>query len=254
MSPEKNHLDFSGKVALVTGGSRGIGRGVAAALGQRGATVAVVSRRREDVEGTAQELEGSGVVARGYACDVSSFADAENVAKAVADELGPVEYLVNNAGVVRDKLVLRMTPDDWGHVIGINLSGAFNFVRALAPQMLRQRSGRIVNISSVVGLIGNPGQTSYAASKAGLIGFTKSLAKEFAPRGITVNCVAPGYIETSMTDDLSDEARQKMLDNIPLKRLGTVEDVAKVVLFLLSDLADYVTGQVVNCDGGMVMS
>ena len=247
-------MDFAGKVAFITGASRGIGRGVAEALAGRGADVALAGRSQEGVDGAARELEGLGVKARGYACDVASIDRVQEVAKAVIEEFGAVDFIVNNAGIVRDKLVLRMTPDDWDAVLSTNLTGTFNVVRALSPQLLKQRRGRIVNISSVIGLIGNAGQANYAASKAGVIGLTKSLAKEFASRGITVNAVAPGYITTDMTDDVTDEAREKMLEMIPLRRLGTVEDVAKIVLFLLSDMADYVTGQVINCDGGMVMS
>jgi 3-oxoacyl-[acyl-carrier protein] reductase len=246
-------MDFAGKVALVTGASRGIGKEIARALASRGANVGVVSRSADDAEAAAAEFAGFGVTARGYGCDVSSFDDAERVGKAISDDFGRLDFLVNNAGITRDKLMLRMSPGDWSDVINVNLTGVYNFVKVISPQLLKQRSGKIVNITSVIGLIGNAGQASYAASKAGIIGLTKSLAKEFAPRGITVNSVAPGYIVTAMTEDLGKDAQDKILETIPLKRFGTVEDVASVVIFLLSDMADYVTGQVINCDGGMVM-
>jgi len=246
-------MDFAGKTALVTGGSRGIGRGIAEELARGGANVAVVSRNRESVDAAAAELEKIGIKACGYACDVSSFDDVERVGKEVIEHFGGLDFLINNAGITNDKLILRMKPDDWNEVLATNLSGVYNFVKVVAPQFIRQRRGRIVNISSVIGQIGNAGQSSYAASKAGIIGFTKSLAREFASRGITVNAVAPGYITTSMTEDLNEEAQQAMLEMIPLKRFGTSQDVANVVAFLLSDRADYITGQVINCDGGMVM-
>lgn len=246
-------MEFEGKVAFITGGSRGIGKAIAVELANRGANIAVVSRSREAVEQAASEIGSIGVEARGYTCDVSSFDEASEVASKAIDDLGTPDFLVNNAGIVRDKLLLRMTPDDWSEVIATNLTGAYNFVKVFAPHLLKNRKGRIVNISSVIGLVGNAGQASYAASKAGIIGLTKSLAKEFAPRGITVNAVAPGYIETAMTGDLDPSLQEKMLEAIPLRRFGTVEDVASVVIFLLSGMADYLTGQVINCDGGMVM-
>jgi 3-oxoacyl-[acyl-carrier protein] reductase len=247
-------MDFAGKIGFVTGGSRGIGKEIAAQLAKRGADVAIASRNKEDVERVAGEIEAFGVKAKGYACDVSSFDDASQVAKRVIEDFGTPDFLVNNAGIVRDKLVLRMTSDDWNQVIATNLTGVYNFVRVFSPHFIKHRKGRIVNISSVIGLVGNAGQTSYAASKAGIIGLTKALAKEFAPRGITVNAVAPGYISTAMTDGLDKETRARMLEMIPLRRFGKVEDVASVVIFLLSDMADYLTGQVINCDGGMVIS
>lgn len=246
-------MDFAGKTALITGGSRGIGKGIAQELARNGANIAIVSRSRESVDKTAAELEKNGVKARGYACDVSSFEEAERVGQEVIEDFGGLDFLVNNAGITKDKLILRMKPNDWNEVLATNLSGVYNFVKAVAPQFIRQRRGRIVNISSVIGQIGNAGQSSYAASKAGIVGFTKSLAREFASRGITVNAVAPGYITTGMTEDLNEKTQQAMLQMIPLKRFGTSQDVANVVAFLLSDRADYITGQVINCDGGMVM-
>lgn len=245
-------MDFSGRIAFVTGASRGIGKAIAIQLAQHGASVAISSRTQADIDTTVAEIEASGGKARGFACDVSSWDDANATARRVVEELGTPDFLVNNAGITRDKLLLRMTSEDWNTVISTNLTGVYNVTKAFSPHLLKARKGRIVNISSVIGLIGNAGQTSYAASKAGIIGLTKALAKEFAPRGITVNAVAPGYITTAMTDQLSEEASAKMLELIPLRRFGKVEDVANVVIFLLSGLADYVTGQVVNCDGGMV--
>jgi 3-oxoacyl-[acyl-carrier protein] reductase len=247
-------MDLSGKIALVTGGSRGIGRGIALKLAGHGADIAVVSRKQEEAAAAAAEVATAGVTARGYACDVAVMEDVGRLAAAVLEDFGQVDFLVNNAGITRDKLLLRMKPDDWDQVIGTNLTGVYNCVKAFAPHFIKQRTGRIINVSSVVGLTGNAGQANYAASKAGIIGLTKSLAKEFGSRGITVNAIAPGYITTEMTDGLGEDVRAKMLESIPLGRFGTVDDVANVVIFLLSNMADYVTGQVITCDGGMVMS
>lgn len=246
-------MDFAGKVGVVTGASRGIGKEIATQLARRGAAVALTSRSQSAADGVAAEMEAAGLRARGYACDVALFQDAEALARRVEQELGTPDFLVNNAGIVNDKLILRMTPEDWNKVISTNLTGVYNVTKAFSPLFVKNRKGKIVNISSVIGLIGNAGQTSYAASKAGIIGFTKALAKELAPRGITVNAVAPGYIETAMTEVLPEEAQAAMRKIIPLGRFGRVEDVANVVIFLLSGMADYVTGQVINCDGGMVM-
>ena len=246
-------MEFAGKVALVTGGSRGIGKEIARQLATRGADVVLTSRSEADVRAVAEELTALGVKARGYACDVSSFEEVNGTGKAIIEEFGKLDFLVNNAGIVRDKLILRMSPEDWNEVLSVNLTGAYNTVKVFAPHFLKQRQGKIVNISSVIGLIGNAGQASYAASKAGIVGLTRSLAKEFASRGITANVVAPGYISTAMTEEITEELQERMLELIPLKRFGSVEDVANVVIFLLSGMADYVTGQVINCDGGMVM-
>lgn len=247
-------IDLTGRVGFVTGASRGIGREIAMQMARRGARVALVSRSESDARDVAASLVAEGLDARGYACDVADTDSVNRVGDAVLSEFGGVDFVVNNAGITRDKLLLRMSPDDWNAVVSVNLTGAYNVVRKLVPQLIKQRSGRIVNITSVIGQIGNAGQANYAASKAGIIGLTRSLAKELAARGITVNAVAPGYIETAMTDDLSDEAREKMRAMIPLRRFGSARDVAMVVLFLLSDLASYTTGQVLNCDGGMVMA
>jgi 3-oxoacyl-[acyl-carrier protein] reductase len=246
-------MDFAGRIGMVTGASRGIGKEIALQLARCGADVAVTSRNQEDVDRVAVELESLGVRARAYSCDVSSYEDADALAAGVVEDLGAPDFLVNNAGIVIDKLLLRMKPDDWDKVISTNLTGVYNVTKAFAPHFLRKRQGRIVNISSVIGLTGNAGQASYAASKAGVIGLTRSLAQEFGTRGVTVNAVAPGYVTTAMTDGLEEETKAKLLAMIPLGRLGKVEDVANVVIFLLSGMADYVTGQVINCDGGMVM-
>jgi 3-oxoacyl-[acyl-carrier protein] reductase len=243
-------IDLSGKTAFVTGGTRGIGLAIAHALYGAGAKVAVAGRDRERSRTVAA---GLGERATGVACDV---AQADQVAAAISTvegALGPIDILVNNAGLARDNILLRLSDDDWNAVLDANLKGAFHTTRAVIKGMMKRRVGRIINISSVVGLIGNKGQANYAASKAGLIGFTKSVAKEYASRNVLVNCVAPGFIETDMTASLPDEARASLLEEIALGRLGRPEDVAGTVLFLASDLAAYITGQVVVVDGGMVI-
>ncbi len=245
-------LNLTGKVAVVTGAARGIGHVIAARLAGAGAAVALVDLVEDAVVGAAAEIGAGGVTARGYACDVSSFEAAEVAGTRILADLGRVDVLVNNAGITRDRLFVRMTPEDWSQVLAVNLTGAFNFTKVMAPAMLKQRAGSIVNIASVVGQSGNAGQANYAASKAGLIGMTKSLAREFAARGVRVNAVAPGFIRTAMTDALTEEVQAQMRQLIPLGRLGEAGDVADVVMFLVSDLANYVTGQVINCDGGMI--
>lgn len=247
-------MDYTGRTAVVTGAARGIGREIARALLERGTNVAIIDVLLEDAARAAEELSLPGASARPYGCDVSSIDDVADTGGRIANELGGVSFLVNNAGIVRDKLLLRMTPEDWDAVLKVNLTGAFNCAKVFAPGMLKQRQGRIVSISSVIGLMGNAGQANYAASKAGLLGLTKSLAREFAPRGVTVNAVAPGFIMTAMTETLGEDVRTKMIESIPLRRFGEARDVANVVMFLLSDAAGYVTGQVLNCDGGMVMA
>jgi len=245
-------MELSDRTAVVTGAARGIGREIAERLAGAGASVAIVDVADETVAQAAGELSKLGITARGYRCDVSSFADANTVGERILADFGRVDVLVNNAGITRDRLFIRMTDEDWAAVINVNLTGAFNFAKALAPGMLKQRSGCIVNIASVVGQMGNPGQANYAASKAGLIGLTKTLAKEFAPRGVRVNAVAPGFIRTAMTDALSEDVQNQMKQAIPLGRFGEAGDVASVVMFLVSDASAYVTGQVINCDGGLV--
>ena len=245
---------LDGKVALVTGGSRGIGRAIALLLGQEGADVAVCARNVEAAGEVASEIEGLGRKCLVRACDVADAEQAGALIAATIEELGQLDILVNNAGVTRDNLLMRMKEEDWDEVLAINLKGAFNCARAAVRPMLKARGGRIVNITSVVGLQGNAGQANYAASKAGLIGLTKSLARELASRGITANAVAPGLVpETGMTGELAAEVQQQMLSAVPLGRAGTPEDVAHAVAFLASEQAAYITGQVLAVDGGMVM-
>ena len=244
-------IDLGGKRALVTGGNRGIGRAIAERLADAGADVAVFARSEESVTEAARALSERGVRGLGLVGDVGSDADVERAWDALLKEFGQLDVLVNNAGITRDGLLLRMKPEDWHAVLDVNLTGAFRWCRLAAKQMLRQRSGSIINISSIVGVIGNPGQTNYAASKAGLIGFSKSLAVEVAARGITVNVIAPGFIETEMTHVLGDGAQAEFLSRIPLGKLGTTGDVADLALFLASPLSDYITGQVICVDGGL---
>jgi 3-oxoacyl-[acyl-carrier protein] reductase len=243
-------IDLAGKTAFVTGSTRGIGLAIATGLYAAGAKVAVVGREVARAKTIASRL-GEGAV--GVACDVARGDQVDAAIAAAEATLGPVDILVNNAGVTRDNILLRLTEEDWDSVLDANLKGAFHTTRAVIKGMMKRRSGRIVNISSIVGLTGNKGQANYAASKAGLIGFTKSVAKEYASRNILVNCIAPGFIETDMTASLPDAARASLLEEIALGRLGRPEDVAGTVLFLASDLAAYITGQVLVVDGGMVI-
>ncbi|MBK9978896.1 MAG: 3-oxoacyl-[acyl-carrier-protein] reductase [Gemmatimonadetes bacterium] len=243
-------IDLTGKNALVTGSTRGIGRAIAQSLAEAGARVAIVGRDQARAEAVAAEV-GNG--AQGFACDVSDVAQVTALVDATIAKLGGVDILVNNAGLTRDNIMLRLKDDDWDAVINANLRGAFASTRAAIRGMMKKRWGRIINIASVVGIIGNKGQSNYAASKAGLIGLTKSVAKEFASRGVLANVVAPGFIETDMTAAMTPEARATMSQQIPLERLGTPEDIANVVTFLASDRAAYITGQVLVVDGGLVM-
>ena len=242
--------ELDGQVAIVTGASRGIGRSIAGSLAAAGAKVACVSRGIEGAEAAAGDLEGD---ARGYACDVSDPEACKELAAAVEEELGPPDILVNNAGVTRDNVLLRMKDEEWATVLETNLTGAFNMTRALARGMMRRKAGRIINIASVVGLTGNRGQANYAASKAGLVGFSKSVALELSSRGVLVNVVAPGFIDTDMTAELGEDTRAELAERIPLGRIGSTEDVAGVVRFLAGPAAGYMTGQVLVVDGGMVM-
>ena len=243
-------IDLTGKVAFVTGSTRGIGLAIARVLHAAGAKVAIVGREQARADAIAAEL---GERAVGAACDVARAEQVDVAIAACEKALGPIDVLVNNAGVTRDNILLRLSDADWDTVLDANLKGAFHTTRAVIKGMMKRRAGRIVNITSIVGLTGNKGQANYAASKAGLIGFTKSVAKEYASRGVLANCVAPGFIETDMTAALPDEARASLLQDIALGRLGRPEDVAGAVLFLASDLAGYVTGQVLVVDGGMVI-
>lgn len=247
-------MRFENQVAIVTGAGRGIGHAIALRLAREGARVASVSRTEANAQRTADEINATRAdAAKAYPVDVSDHAAVQTVGARILEEFGRVDILVNNAGVTRDGLSMRMSVDDWDTVLNTNLKGAFNFVQAIQRPMLKQRSGCIINISSVIGLIGNAGQANYAASKAGLIGFTKSLAREVASRGIRVNAVAPGLIETDMTAVLSEEIRKNILGKIPLGALGQPEDIAGMVAFLASADAKYITGQVLAVDGGMVM-
>jgi 3-oxoacyl-[acyl-carrier protein] reductase len=242
-------IDLSGRVALVTGSTRGIGREIAATLATCGARVAVVGRDAARATEAAKTMTD----ARGYAADVSDTAQVTSLVESVERDFGSLDILVNNAGVTKDNILLRLKDEDWDAVLAANLRGAFASVRAAARGMMKRRWGRIINISSIVGLIGNKGQSNYAASKAGLIGLTKSIAKEFASRNILANVIAPGFIETDMTSTMSAEARAALSAQIPLERLGTPKDIAGVAAFLSSEHAAYITGQVFVVDGGMVM-
>ena len=241
------------KVAVVTGAGRGIGRAVALAYARMGADVACVSRTEENSAKVAAEVEALGRKAWALAVDVSDTAAVDAAAKEILESAGRVDILVNNAGVTRDNLLMRMSEEEWDTVLDINLKGAFNFTKAFSRTFIKQRSGRIINIASVIGLIGNAGQSNYAASKAALIGFTKSIAKELAPRGITVNAIAPGFIETDMTAALDDKVRGEILASVPLGRFGSPDDIAHAAVFLAMKPTGYVTGQVLTVDGGMVM-
>jgi len=238
--------ELEGQVAVVTGGSRGIGRAIACELGQAGASVAVIARSEDRARETVELIEGPAIA---LACDVADPGHCADVLATVQDELGPIDVLVNNAGITRDNILVRLKDEDWEAVLETNLRGAFNTTRAVARGMMKRRSGRIINISSVVGLTGNRGQANYAASKAGLVGFSKSVALELASRGVLVNVVAPGFIETDMTAELPEEARRALSEKIPLGRIGTPEDVAGVVRFLSGPAGSYMTGQVLVVDG-----
>jgi 3-oxoacyl-[acyl-carrier protein] reductase len=243
--------ELAGRVAVVTGGNRGIGRSIAETLAQAGARVAVVARAAERAEAVAAELPGEGH--RGYGCDVADADAVTGMVKRVEAELGSLDILVNNAGVTGDNLLMRLSDAEWDRVVDTNLKGAFNTIRAASRGMMRRRDGRIINITSVVGITGNAGQANYAASKAGLIGLTKSVAKELASRNILCNAVAPGFIETEMTAELGETTREALLGQIALGRLGRGEEVAGVVRFLSGPGAAYITGQVIVVDGGMVI-
>ena len=242
------------RVALITGATRGIGKEIALELAQNGFDIAVNYRSMQDgMEDLKKEIEAKGVRCEFVGADVANFEQCESMVKETIEKFGKIDVLVNNAGITKDGLIMRMKKEDFEAVININLVGTFNVTRNVIPYMIKQKSGRIINVSSVVGVAGNAGQTNYSASKAGVIGFTKSLAKEVASRNILVNAIAPGFIDTDMTKVLSDAVKEGINAQIPLKRMGTPKEVAKVVNFLASEDSSYITGQVINIDGGMVM-
>ncbi len=246
-------MQLDGQVALVTGGARGIGKAICEELCASGAKLAIVDVLAEVAEATAAEFREKGVDARAFKANVADPTDVDNMVKAVVEAFGGIDILVNNAGITRDNLLIRMKEEEWDAVIAVNLKGTFNCLKSVARPMMKARRGKIVNIASVVGVMGNAGQANYSASKAGVIGLTKTVAKELSSRNINVNAVAPGYIQTDMTEKLSEEARQAFLTVIPLGRGGTAADVAKAVRFLAGPESDYITGQTLNIDGGMVM-
>lgn len=243
---------LEGKVALITGATRGIGKAIALKFASEGADIAFTGRNiTEAVEETVRQIESYGVKAKVYASDASDYNQAHELVKEIHTEFGHIDILVNNAGITKDGLMMRMSEEQWDEVLTVNLKSAFNFIHACTPIMARQRGGSIINMTSVVGVSGNAGQSNYAASKAGLIGLAKSIAKEMGPRGIRANCIAPGFITTDMTAALPENVREEWIKQIPLRRGGTPEDVANVALFLASDMSSYVSGQVINCCGAM---
>ncbi len=247
-------MDFKGKTAIVTGAGRGIGKVIAMNLAKNGANIVINDiPSSEDADITARQINEEGGIATVYKCDVRRLEDVEKLVKYTVDKFSSIDILINNAGIARDKLILRMKEEDWDDVISVNLKGAFNCIKAVARTMIKQRSGSIVNVSSVIGVMGNIGQANYSASKAGLIGLTKSTAKELAARGITCNAIAPGFISSDMTSKLPDNIKEEYLKSIPLGRLGTPDDVANAISFLVSKNANYITGQVLHIDGGLIM-
>ena len=245
---------LEGKVALITGAARGIGKAIALKYASEGADIAFTDLViDENGKQTEQEIAALGVKAKGYASNAADFAQTEEVVKQIKEEFGKIDILVNNAGITKDGLMLRMTEQQWDAVIAVNLKSAFNFIHALVPIMMRQRSGSIINMASVVGVHGNAGQSNYAASKAGLIALAKSIAQEMGPKGIRANAIAPGFIDTAMTQALPDDIRKEWINKIPLRRGGQVDDIANVATFLASDMSSYVSGQVIQVDGGMNM-
>ncbi len=246
-------MKLKGKVALITGAAQGIGKSVALLLARNGADIVVSDINLEKAEETAKEIESIGPKAMAVKVDVANFKDVEQMMEAILKKFGKIDILINNAGITRDKLILRMTEEDWDTVLDVNLKGTFNCMKAVTRHMAKQRSGKIVSIASVVGEMGNAGQANYSASKAGVIGLTKTIAKEFAQRRINVNAIAPGYIETPMTEALPEKVKEELKRLIPMERLGKPEDVAEAVLFLVSEESNYMTGQVLNVNGGIYM-
>ena len=253
MTSPQTQKRFQDKVALVTGSTRGIGKEIAESFAQEGAVAIIIGRNEGAADSVASELVGKGLKAQGYGCDVTKAENVQEIVQKIIDKYKRVDILVNNAGITKDNLLLRLSEDDWDEVIKINLKGTFNCSKAVLKVMLKAKSGRIINISSIIGITGNVGQANYAASKAGIIGLTKSTALEIASRGITVNAIAPGYIETDMTAQINAATREKMLNEIPLGRFGAAKDVAGTCLFLASEEANYITGQTIVVDGGMAI-
>lgn len=249
----KRKMNFNGKISVVTGASQGIGEAIAVELSRAGAEVILVDIQEEKLEEVACRIRDNKGKAHVFCADVSRMEQVKEIGEKIIQDHQKVDYLINNAGITRDRLLMRMNEEEWDAVLAVNLKGVFNFSKTLIRNMINNRHGRIVNISSVVGQIGNPGQCNYSASKAGVIGFTKSLAREVASRGITVNAIAPGYIDTPMTKGLSESVKKAFIDLIPAKRFGTVEEIARVAKFLLSDEASYITGQVISVNGGLFM-
>lgn len=246
-------MGLEDKVAIITGGSQGIGKAIALLLAEKGVNIAVSDINREKAEEALREIESLGRKGLAIGVDVSNYNEVEAMVKKVVDTFGAIHILVNNAGITRDSLIIRMKEEDWDAVLDVNLKGTFNCTKAVLKYMTKQKGGRIVNIASIVGVMGNPGQANYVASKAGIIGFTKSAAREYSSRDITVNAVAPGFIDTAMTQALPTEIREKLSKQIPMERFGTPIDVAQAVRFLVSDEANYITGQVIHVNGGMWM-
>ena len=246
-------MELKGKIALVTGAAQGIGRAIALLLAQKCADIVISDINLEKAEEMAKEIEALGRKAMAIKVDVANTNDVERMVEAILERFGQIDILVNNAGIARDKLILRMTEEDWDSVLNVNLKGTFNCTKAVIKHMSKQRKGKIVNIASVVGEMGNVGQANYSASKAGVIGFTKTIAREFAQRGINVNAIAPGYIETPMTEVLTEKVKEELRRMIPMERLGRPDDVAQAVLFLVSEASSYITGQVLNVNGGIYM-
>jgi 3-oxoacyl-[acyl-carrier protein] reductase len=246
-------MNLNGKVALVTGAGQGIGKVIAIKLAKNGASVVLNDLNRETLNAVAKEIESNGGKALPLEANVVNMEDVQDMVDKIVQELDGIHILVNNAGITRDALLLRMSVDDWDSVLNVNLKGVFNCTKSAIKYMSKQKEGNIISIASIVGVMGNAGQANYAASKAGVIGFTKTVAKEYAKRGIKANAIAPGFIATAMTDELSDEVKEEMMKQIPMGKLGTPEDVADAVLFLASDASSYITGQVININGGMYM-
>lgn len=244
---------LEGRVAVVTGGARGIGKAICERLAAEGASLAIVDIMKEVADETVAEFKEKGVNAIAFGANVAKPEDADNTIKAVVEEMGKIDILVNNAGITRDTLMMRMSEADWDAVIDVNLKGTFNFIKAAMRPMMKNKYGKIINVASVVGIMGNAGQANYSASKAGVIGLTKTAAKELASRNVNVNAVAPGYIQTDMTKDLPEQAKEAFMTVTPMKRAGSAEDVAGTVYFLASPDSDYITGQVINIDGGLLM-